>query len=172
MQDVLKTFPIAQKQNECSKGEVEQKSSDGSTACEILRVESYNIGDTEFDLSFMFNLDGTLRYVSILKSMGSPRGADQGVEKSDIERLFRMMIEPLSAKFGGSVVESPGASYQSKYSIGKIEWQPGNGVTWKSGVDRVELSADAVERTRWPGTFFGSVHIWYAFIRRADVSKF
>jgi len=171
IKDVLNIFPTARSKNKCSAGEVEQKSADGSTACEIFAVEAYKLNDTHFDLSFMFNLDGTLRYVSILKVMGSPVGADRGVERSAIVRLFLMMIEPLSARFGASVVDMPGATYHSKYEVGEIEWQPGKGTAWRSGVDRVKLSANAVERSNWPNTYSGSVHIFYSFIRSADVSK-
>lgn len=169
--DVMKVFPAAKPKNDCAAGETERKSSEGSTSCNMLVFDGYELNDTTFDLTFQFNLDGTLRYVSVIKIMGTPGGADRGVDKLAIERLFSTMIEPLSARYGQSVTDAPGAYFKSKYKVGEIEWQPGNGREWRSGVDRVKLSADAIERIKWPATYFGSVHIWYSFVRRADVSK-
>lgn len=169
--DVLRVFPQATVEDKCLPDETEQRSAEGSTACKHLVVQSYVLSDAEFELSFLFNLDGTLRYVSILKVLGSPGGSARGVKKSEIETLYWALIEPLSARLGPSVIDAPGSSTRSKYRVGEIEWQPGNGRAWRDGVDRVKLTAQAVERTRWPDTYFGSVHIWYSFVRRGDVSK-
>lgn len=171
-QDVLKVFPTAKLDWVCRSGETAQVSREGKASCEEIFLDPYIINDTDFRLTFIFNLDGTLRYVSILKIMGSYAGANSGVERSAIERLFFSLIEPLSAKFGPSVVDSPDDLHRSERYVGSIEWQPGNGRAWREGVDRVSLSAEAHERTKWPGTYVGSVHIWYSFVNRGELSKF
>ena len=65
--DILKVFPLAQPQNFCRNGETVSRNAEGLTLCAQLSLEGYMLDNVSFDVTFIFNPEGTLRYVSLIK---------------------------------------------------------------------------------------------------------
>lgn len=169
--DVLRVFSKAKAENSCSAGQASNKSADGEVACGTLKVETYVVDNTTFELTFMFTLEGKLRYVSLLRIYGIPGPDGSGVPKSEIAIRYASMADLLSTRYGPAVREAPGAMFRSSTKIGELEWQPGRGQEWQEGGDRLKLSADAMERSQSPGTYWGSVHVFYTFARRGESGR-
>lgn len=169
--DVLKTFSKASRGNQCSNGEVTARSGDGETACETLVVEAYKIDNTDFELNFIFSTEGKLRYVFLIHHYGSPHRDLPGVKKEEIMIRYRSLADLLATRYGPDVIASPGNTVGLAGRIGEIEWQPGRGPKWAAGGDRVTLSADAMEKRLGPGTYWGSVQIFYVFGRRSEADR-
>ena len=167
--DVLKVFPKAEMQNDCNHGETESRTADGVTACEQLAFEGYKLDNDTFKVTLEFNTNGTLRYVSVLKLLGDypPEGK---LARSTVESKVASLADLLSSKYGPSVRNVPGASLFGARKIADYEWQPGRGSEWKSGGDRVALTADGNDLDG-SGIVGGSIHIFYTFARAAELDR-
>lgn len=170
--DVSRLFPQAQTQSDCFNGEAVARSSDGITHCEQLFVESYPLDNLDFGLTFIFNLEGTLRYVSLHKSFGAFRTDEGSVSLGTIHSTFQSLADLLSSKYGPSVADSPSDMIRLNPDDRRREWQPGRSNSWQAGGDRLTLSADGRQSRTAPGLYRGSVHIFYTFARREEFDRF
>lgn len=172
-ENVLKVFPQARSKNSysCSQGETIERSPEGETMCETLEVDSYLLDNIEFDLGFKFNVDGTLRYVSLWKKYGT-YGTDEGkVPASTINSAFMSLADLLTSKYGPSAIDLFRMRPTNEIDK-KSEWQPGRGTTMQFGGDRISLSSSGVESRTAPGLFVGTVQIFYTFAKRDEFDKF
>lgn len=169
--DALKLFPTVARENQCSKGQASSRSAEGETACETFVVDAYKVDNTEFKLTFIFTIEGQLRYVSLLHHYGSPHRDLPGVKREEIAIRYRSLADLLSTRYGPAVVDSSGLSLALASTVGELEWQPGRGSKWIAGGDRVKLFADAIEKRSEPGAYWGTVHIFYTFGRRSEADR-
>ena len=168
--DVLKAFPKAVPRSTCRAGETTARSASGVTDCVHVIVDGYKLDNDLFSLSFIFNPNGSLRYVSVMKMYGGFR--DTGlVPLTTIRSAAQSMSDLLASKYGPAVLDAPGSFGRLKSSVLALEWQPDRGTTWQSGGDRVSLQADAYEGKTTLGLFYGSVQVFYTFARRADLDR-
>jgi hypothetical protein len=165
-------FPQAQTQSDCSNGQAVARSSDGVTHCEQLFVEIYPLDNIDFRLTFIFNPEGTLRYVSLIKSFGAPRTDQGSVSLGTLHSTFQSLADLLSSKYGSAVADSPMDMLQLNSDDRRREWQPGRSNNWQDGGDRLTLNARARESSTTPGLFRGSVQIFYTFARRGEFDRF
>lgn len=170
--EVIKEFSGARSKNTCRHGEVNVRNADGEHACSELEVPSYVLDNTRFRLSFIFNPDGTLRFISLYHGFNNFGPDDPAVAKTEIESRFRSLVDMLSTKYGPAVRENPGMSFALKSEVGSLEWQPGRGERWVAGGDRIMLSANAYEIKGVPGTYTGSLHLFYTFGKVAQLHRF
>jgi hypothetical protein len=170
--DVSRMFPQAQTQSDCSNGEAVARSSDGVTHCEQLFVESYPLDNLEFRLTFIFNPEGTLRYVSLIKSFGAFRTDEGSVSLGTLHSTFQSLADLLSSKYGSAVADSPLDMMQLNSDDRRREWQPGRSNNWQDGGDRLTLSTEGRQSRTAPGLYRGSVHIFYTFARREEFDRF
>jgi hypothetical protein len=170
--DVLKTFPLAQSQNYCRTGETVSRNADGLTLCEQLLFNDYMLDNVSFVATFLFNPDGTLRYVSLQKLFGTYRTDDGSVPVGTINTAFTSLADLLSSKYGSAVANPPGSFLRRGAPDSELEWQPGRGTKWQAGGDRISLSSDGTESKTTPGLFRGSVHVFYTFARLEEFDKF
>jgi hypothetical protein len=169
--DVLKAFPRANHESQCFNGAKVSRSADGETACDTLVVQKYNVDNTDFDLTFIFGTEGTLRYVSLIHGYGTFGPQGTGVPKADIQLRFNSISDLLATRYGPAVKNPPGYLSYPTDQIGQLEWQPGRGTEWMSGGDRVELSAEARQLKSDLSLFNGVLQIFYTFGRRSEGSK-
>lgn len=170
--EVRKIFPNAQRKNICRAGVDFFKTSDGEMLCEELFVDNYALNGLTFKASFLFNPDGTLRHVSLLKQFGAYGKNGQGVPATAINSAFISLADLISSKYGQEVADPPGAFMRLGPVGGKREWQPGRGTKWQHGGDRIALSADAIEKSAAPGLYVGSVQIFYSFAKKGEFDRF
>lgn len=170
--DVLAVFPQAVADNPCRSGETLSRSADGPTLCEQLRLDGYELADLEFDVSFIFTPTGTLRYVSLSKTVGR-WGTDEGtVSLAAIESMYRSLADLVSSKYGPAVTDPPSSLMPRSSGNNQLEWQPGRSSDWQAGGDRISLSSDARESRTAPGRYRGGVHLFYTFARRDEFDRF
>lgn len=168
--DVLKVFPNAQVENNCSSGETLARSAEGVTLCEELTVDDVRLDNIDFSATFAFNPDGHLRYLSLMRiSGGGFKGttADIALARS----VASSLADLLSTKYGPPVKDPPGSFIRRKEELLELEWQPGRGDKWMSGGDRISLSAEALESRRQPGSYLITVQLFYRFARRQELDK-
>jgi hypothetical protein len=170
--DVLKTFPLAQSQNFCRKGETVSRNAGGLKLCEELSFEGYMLDNVSFDATFLFNPDGTLRYISLLKLFGTYQTDDGSVPVGTINTTFTSLADLLSSKYGPAVTDPPGSFLRRGAPDSGLEWQPGRGTKWQAGGDRISLRSDGTESKTTPGLFRGTVQIFYTLARREEFDKF
>lgn len=170
--DVLKVFPLSHSRNYCSASETVSRSADGLTLCEQLLFEGYMLDNVSFDVTFAFNPDGTLRYVSLLKLFGTYRTDEGSVPVAIIRSTFVSLADLLSSKYGPAVTDPPGSFLQRGVAGSKLEWQPGRGTKWQAGGDRISLSSDGTESKTTPGLFRGAIQIFYTLARREEFNRF
>ncbi|MDO9474030.1 MAG: hypothetical protein Q7J28_13315 [Caulobacter sp.] len=169
--DVLKKFPQATRENDCAAGETVSRRADGDVACESLVLDAYEVDGVDFKARFLFSIEGKIRYVSLLRQYGSPLRELPGVKREEIASRFSSLADLLSTKYGSAVADPPGSLLGVGRRVGDLEWQPGRGTKWMSGGDRISLSADAYEKRTSPGTYWGSVHIFYVFGRSGEADR-
>jgi hypothetical protein len=171
--DVLKIFPLARPQNYCRAGETVSRNASGLSLCEQLSVDGYVLDNVSFDLTFVFNPDGTLRYVSLIKMFGK-YGKDEGntVPVGTINTTFTSLADLLSSKYGPAVADPPGSFLRRGAPDSELEWQPGRGTKWQDGGDRISLRSDGTESKTTPGLFRGTVQIFYTLARCDEFNKF
>lgn len=168
--EVISQFPEAYAKNRCRKGEQFFDIGSGSLLCEALNVTGFNLDGQDFNITFLFNYDGSLRHVSVQKSFGVFGGGGlDGVDRYTIVSTFRSLSDLLRTRYG-QPVEFPLPDDPNGMSL-KLEWQPNGPTKWQPGGDRVSLSATLAESRRRPGTFTGDVTIFYTFERRAEASR-
>lgn len=66
----MKEFPAAIRKNNCKSGQTVQRSANGETLCETLELSDYVLDGTTYEASFMFDINGRLRYVSLIMQWG------------------------------------------------------------------------------------------------------
>lgn len=169
--DVKRVFPQVKNDNLCRDGEKSSRSADGETKCEQLRLTNYVLDNIEFNVSFIFNMDGTLRHVSIIKLYGVYTADKVPVSAGTLRSTFRSLADLLSSKYGPAVDDAPG--YDLKFSPvdQKLQWQPGRGEKWQSGGDRISLSTSGIESRTEPGMYNGTIHIFYTFAKRDQLDR-
>lgn len=128
------------------------------------------LDNNDFDVTFIFNPDGTLRYVSLLRSFGDYRNEMDQVPISTISSAAVSLSDLLASKYGQAVKDAP-SGFLSKERLLEMEWQPGRGASWKSGGDRVALRAEATESKKNPGLYRGSIQIFYTFTREVELNR-
>ena len=171
--DVLKVFPLARTENDCRAGDTVSRNAEGLTACARLSTEGYMLDNVSFDVSFVFNPDGKLRYVSLIKMFGR-YGRDEGdvVPVATIRSTFTSLADLFSSKYGPAVTDPPGSYLRQGAADSELEWQPGRGTKWQGGGDRISLSSSGTESKTTPGLFRGTIQIFYRLARRDEFSKF
>lgn len=170
--DVRKVFPQARPQNDCRQGETVSRSAEGETLCAQLTFDGYLLDNIPFDVTFVFNPDGTLRYISLLKLYGTFQTDEGSVRAGTINSTFTSLADLLSSKYGPAVANPPGSYLRRGPVDNEFEWQPGRGTKWQSGGDRISLKSDGTESKTTPGLFRGSVQIFYRFAKRDEFDKF
>lgn len=170
--DVRKLFPQARPQNYCRQGETVERSADGLTLCEKLGFNGYALDGVSFDVSFGFNPDGTLRFVSLIKLYGSYRPNGGSVSPGTINSTFYSLMDLFSSKYGPSVANPPGGLLRRGPVDHELEWQPGRGTKWQAGGDRILLRSSGLESKIEPGQYKGTVQIFYQFAKREEFDKF
>ncbi len=169
--DVRKEFPQARVQNYCNEGETLKRSGEGETLCAELAVENYVLDNVSFDLTFMFNPDGTLRYVLLTKTYGNFRSEEGGATVATINATFTSLADLLSSKYGPPVADAPRPTFGGPVEDAR-EWQPGGGPRFRAAGDHISLTSRGIESRTKPGTFRGSIQIFYRLAKRAEFDKF
>lgn len=171
--DVRKVFPEAQLQNDCRKGETVGRNADGETLCDELKMADYVLDNVPFDVTFAFNPNGTLRYIALLKFYGTYRNDDSNVSAVTIKITFTSLADLISSKYGAAVSNPPISYLLGRGPVdNELEWQPERGTKWENGGDRISLKTDGRESKSMPGSFRGSVMIFYRFAKRSEFDKF
>lgn len=166
--DVKSAFPAAEIRHTCNKGQTMARSANGVTLCDQL-ITTYDLDQNTYKATFIFNPNRTLRYVSLLKFFGEDglRGSKQDIPTAS--STANSLADLLSTKYGPPVIDPPGSLLRLKSEILLLEWQPGRGVNWQSGGDRIKLEAEAIEAAKSSGKYIISVQLFYTFARYADV---
>lgn len=169
--DVLSVFPEARLERECANGEEYSRSSEGLTQCEVLHIE-YELDGQQFDGTFMFSIEGTLRYVGLTRSFGFGRNEVGTVRRETADSAFRSLADLLASKYGPSVSDTPRSLLGYNPLFQERQWQPGRGTRWQSGGDRISLTSDLRESRTTPGRFRGTLQVFYTFARRGEFDRF
>lgn len=169
--DVLTAFPHATEGNDCRDGEDYSRSSDGLTQCKNLTVAIYELDNIPFTLTFMFSVEGFLRYVSLDYAFGYGRN-EEGLPLTTVRSSFWSLADLISSKYGSTVTDPPSSLRAPDPSRDDLEWQPTNGIRWQAGGDRISLSSYRVESRTNPGLYKGTLQIFYTFARRDQFKQF
>lgn len=168
--DVLHVFPAAKADTQCIGDEAVARSAEGTTDCHTLELARYHVNDLDFSVTFIFNVDGTLRYVGVNHQFGKLGYDGNFVKKGEISTFYWSFIELLSTKYGPAVRVS-GDGVRLSHDVGRAEWQPTRPGAWQIGGDRINLSANEWESPRVPGAFWGSIQMFYTFAKRAETDR-
>jgi hypothetical protein len=169
--DVLRIFPEARVESQCRNGEEYSRSADGLTQCDVLTVE-YELDAQIFNGTFLFNTEGSLRYIGLTHSFGWGRDEAGIIPRETAESAFRSLADLLASKYGPSVSDTPRSLLGHNPLSQERQWQPGGGTRWRSGGDRISLTSDLrVSRTS-PELYKGSLQVFYTFARRGEFDRF
>lgn len=171
--DVLKTFPNAEASRSiiCDRNQKTTRSADGETLCDEVEIREYVLDNTPFSVTFGFNPDGTLRYISLIKQFGRLQKGAAVIDAGTVKSTFTSLADLISSKYGPAVVDSPSFLLYGSHSR-EFEWQPGRGTKWQNGGDRIKLKADGYPSLESPQIHYGSIQIFYEFAKRGEFDKF
>ena len=168
--DVMKEFPSAIRKNNCKSGQTVQRSANGETLCETLELSDYVLDGTTYEASFMFDINGRLRYVSLIMQWGHPVLDIPPITTAELDSRFHSLADLISSKYGPAT-ETPLPFFSLDKNDKKLEWQPGRGTRWQSGGDRIQISSSTIKEVE-PSKVWAMLSVFYTFARREEFDRF
>jgi hypothetical protein len=160
--DFLSRFPNATARSSCGEGETVSRFADGLYQCRYFILDSYSVGEVDFDLSAFFFPNGTLKAVFLTDGYGAPYVYSRSIDTAQIYRRHKLLKDLLVQKYGPA-----SQSEQISKTTDLSEWYLNY---WHLGEMTIKLST-RFSRSSHENPWRGKISITYEFVEESPASK-
>ena len=168
--DVLRAFPGAKHSRKfCREGQAVGKSPDGDFQCDLLEVNSYKVGDTDFRADFIFSTDRRLTQVLLMYFWPSTTGPEDEPNYSVISNKFEYMSNLLELRYGQPEKVAPcitvdDPTMRQLRLCGRWLGRKGQPGSWDTSEGLIELNVNADKEPGGNTYEFASLSITYHLV--------